>query len=40
MPQRLQRSFIKRLSYLHDQPKVQDLVKSWFKFDGWLGQNY
>lgn len=38
MPQRLQRSFIKRLSYLHDQPKVQDLVKSWFKFDGWLGQ--
>uniref|UniRef100_UPI0030D98898 hypothetical protein n=1 Tax=Acinetobacter beijerinckii TaxID=262668 RepID=UPI0030D98898 len=38
MPQRLQRSFIKRLSYLHDQPKVQDLVKNWFKFEGWLGQ--
>ncbi len=38
MPARLQMSCIKRLSYLHDVPKVQELVKSWFSSTGWLGQ--
>lgn len=38
MPQRLQQSCIKRLSYLHDQPKIRDLVKSWFEPNGWLGK--
>lgn len=38
MPQRLQRSFIKRLSYLHDQDKVQQLIQLWLSEDGWLGQ--
>ncbi|NKG34031.1 hypothetical protein [Acinetobacter junii] len=38
MPPRLQMSCIKRLSYLHDVPKVQELVTSWFSSTGWLGQ--
>jgi hypothetical protein len=38
MPQRLQRSFIKRLSYLHDQIKVQQLIQLWLSVDGWLGR--
>lgn len=38
MPARLQISCIKRLSYLHDVPKVQELVKSWFSSSGWLGE--
>lgn len=37
MPPRLQRSCIKRLSYLHEQSKVQELVGIWFNKDGWLG---
>lgn len=38
MTPRLQQSFIKRLGYLHDHRKVQELVKSWFEFNGWLGK--
>ncbi|NOJ68197.1 hypothetical protein [Acinetobacter indicus] len=38
MPSRLQTSCIKRLSYLHDVPKVQELVTSWFSSNGWLGE--
>ncbi|WP_151810714.1 hypothetical protein [Acinetobacter bereziniae] len=38
MPERLQTSFIKRLSYLHDVPKIIDLVYLWFRNDGWLGK--
>jgi hypothetical protein len=38
MPERLQLSFIKRLSYLHDVPKVGELVTSWFADEGWLGK--
>ncbi|WP_160232372.1 hypothetical protein [Acinetobacter indicus] len=38
MPARLQMSCIKRLSYLHDVPKVQELVTSWFSSTGWLGE--
>lgn len=37
MPARLQMSCIKRLSYLHDVPKVQELVTLWFSSTGWLG---
>ncbi|MCL6236916.1 hypothetical protein M5F66_00920 [Acinetobacter sp. ANC 5033] len=37
MPARLQMSCIKRLSYLHDVPKVQELVKLWFSSTEWLG---
>lgn len=38
MPARLQTSFIKRLSYLHDVPKVRDLANLWLSNDGWLGE--
>lgn len=38
MPERLQRSFIKRLSYLHDLDKVQQLIGVWLSQDGWLGR--
>ncbi|MEQ1161307.1 hypothetical protein ABLT50_15730 [Acinetobacter calcoaceticus] len=38
MPARLQTSFIKRLSYLHDVPKVKDLANLWLSNDGWLGE--
>lgn len=38
MPSRLQTSCIKRLSYLHDIPKVQELVRLWFSSNGWLGK--
>lgn len=38
MPERLQRSFIKRLSYLHDLDKVQQLIGVWLSLDGWLGR--
>jgi len=38
MPARLQTSFIKRLSYLHDVPKAKELVELWFSHDGWLGE--
>ncbi|BCT88754.1 hypothetical protein [Acinetobacter variabilis] len=38
MPERLQRSFIKRLSYLHDLPKIKDLVTLWFSNEGFLGK--
>lgn len=38
MPARLQTSFIKRLSYLHDIPKVKDLANLWLSNDGWLGE--
>ncbi|MFC2994801.1 hypothetical protein ACFODO_05820 [Acinetobacter sichuanensis] len=38
MPSRLQTSCIKRLSYLHDIPKVQELVRLWFSPNGWLGE--
>lgn len=38
MPERLQRSFIKRLSYFHDLPKIQDLVTLWFSNEGFLGE--
>lgn len=37
-PKRLKRSYIKRLSYLHDQEKVQELIKQWLLEDGWLGK--
>lgn len=40
MPTRLQMSCIKRLSYLHDVPKVQELVSSWFSYTGWLGHKF
>lgn len=38
MPARLQTSFIKRLSYLHDVPKVKEVVNLWLSNDGWLGE--
>lgn len=38
MPARLQTSFIKRLSYLHDVPKIKELVNLWLSNDGWLGK--
>lgn len=38
MPARLQTSFIKRLSYLHDVPKIKELAYLWLKNDGWLGE--
>lgn len=38
MPERLQRSFIKRLSYFHDLPKIKDLVTLWFSDEGFLGE--
>ncbi|MDV7512548.1 hypothetical protein R4534_03195 [Acinetobacter baumannii] len=38
MPARLQTSFIKRLSYLHDVPKVKELANLWLSNDGWLGE--
>ena len=38
MPSRLQTSCIKRLSYLHDVPKVHELVNLWFSPNGWLGK--
>ena len=38
MPERLQRSFIKRLSYFHDLPKIKDLVTLWFSNEGFLGK--
>src|SRR5690606_33358004 len=38
MPERLQRSFIKRLSYFHDLPKVKDLVNLWFTNKGFFGE--
>lgn len=38
MPARLQTSFIKRLSYLHDVPKVKEVVNLWLNNDGWLGE--
>lgn len=40
MPERLQRSFIKRLSYLHDLQKVQELVTLWFSDEGLLGKKF
>lgn len=38
MPERLQQSFIKRLSYFHDLPKIKDLVTLWFSNEGFLGE--
>ncbi|MDV7616031.1 hypothetical protein R4666_12955 [Acinetobacter baumannii] len=38
MPTRLQTSFIKRLSYLHDVSKVKELANLWLSNDGWLGE--
>lgn len=38
MPTRLQTSFIKRLSYLHDVPRVKDVVNLWLNNEGWLGE--
>lgn len=40
MPARLQTSFIKRLSYLHDVPKVKEVVNLWLSNDGWLGKKF
>ena len=37
MPERLQRSCIKRLSYFHHLPEAQTLVKDWTQPQGWLG---
>ena len=37
MPERLQRSCIKRLSYFHHLPEAQTLVKYWTQPQGWLG---
>ena len=36
-PERLQTSFLKRLSYLHDNDKVKSLVKGWLAPDGYFG---
>lgn len=36
-PERLQTSFLKRLSYLHNNDKVQNLVKGWLAPDGYFG---
>ena len=38
MPERLQRSFIKRLSYFHDLPQIKNLVTLWFSNEGFLGE--
>lgn len=38
MPERLQRSFIKRLSYFHDLSKIKDLVSLWFSNEGFFGE--
>ena len=38
MPERLQLSFVKRLSYLHDVPKVKELVNLWFTDEGLFGK--
>lgn len=37
-PKRLQTSFIKRLSYLHNNDKVIQIIKSWFNDNGYFGQ--
>lgn len=36
-PERLQTSFLKRLSYLHDTDKVKNLVKGWLVPEGYFG---
>lgn len=36
-PERLQTSFLKRLSYLHDNDKVKILVKGWLAPEGYFG---
>lgn len=36
-PERLQTSFLKRLSYLHDSDKVKSLVKGWLAPEGYFG---
>jgi hypothetical protein len=36
-PERLQTSFLKRLSYLHDNDKVKSLVKGWLAPEGYFG---
>lgn len=40
MPIRLQRSLIKRMSYLHDNGKVHDFVKRIFHEDGHIGKRF
>lgn len=40
MPTRLQTSFIKRLSYFHDVPRVKDVVNLWLSNEGWLGEKF
>lgn len=37
-PKRLQTSFIKRLSYLHNNDKIIQIIKSWFDNNGYFGQ--
>ena len=36
-PERFQTSFLKRLSYLHDNDKVKNLVKDWVAPEGYFG---
>lgn len=36
-PERFQTSFLKRLSYLHDNDKVKSLVKGWLAPNGYFG---
>ncbi|MBU5617846.1 hypothetical protein KPY62_12240, partial [Psychrobacter sp. TAE2020] len=36
-PERFQTSFLKRLSYLHDNDKVKSLVKGWLAPEGYFG---
>lgn len=36
-PERFQTSFLKRLSYLHDNDKVKSLVKGWLVPEGYFG---
>ncbi|MEN6669092.1 hypothetical protein AAJP47_01825 [Psychrobacter sp. B38] len=36
-PERLQTSFLKRLSYLHDNDKVKSLVRGWLVPEGYFG---
>lgn len=38
MPERIQQSFIKRLSYFHDVQQVEELVTLWFSNEGLLGK--
>jgi len=38
-PERVLKSFTRRLSYLHDSPNALKLVEDWLSPDGWIGVN-